>query len=92
MNIKMKKWLKYGLIFGIVSLILEVIDYVLAIILCPEITGGIGCILPIKIVESIVPDFVKFGNFIINILMTIIFYFIIGAIIGLIVNKIRDKK
>ena len=88
----MERWLKFGLIFFIVSLVLKIIDHAVAFILCPKDLVNIGCMLPTGILEIPLPHILRFNNPIISILITSIFYLIMGSIIGLIVGKIKSKK
>ncbi|MDP1695436.1 MAG: hypothetical protein Q8L29_00810 [archaeon] len=89
----MKYWLKGGLTFGIVSLFLEILDYILAKIYCLSIENAV-CIFPTKIIESPIIFIRNVGNIlpngiIVNIISVIIFYFILGLFIGLIYEKIK---
>jgi len=89
------EWLKGGIILLAISLVLEIIDYAAAFLFCPEIVGGIGCILPTRILEIpalYVLNFLTFGNFIPSILITLLFYFIVGALIGFMISKLKSKQ
>jgi hypothetical protein len=87
------RWLKFGIIFSAVSLILELIDYLVAAIACSKLPsdGSVACMFPLKILELPVQSWVS-GSAIIIVLMTVIFYLVVGALIGLIVDKIKSKK
>jgi len=99
----MKTWLKFSRNLLLISLILEIIDYIVAAIFCPEVVGSnLGCMLPTRVVE-IIPFYILssplniFGfnqptSTLLRIIITVIIWFIIGAIIGLIIGKIKNKK
>jgi len=87
------RWIRFGIIFMIISLGLELIDYIGATILCPKDIVGLGCMFPLRLLE--IP--VSFGltssaSSIMRITITTTFYFVIGALIGVIVNKTKSKK
>ncbi|MFA6023055.1 MAG: hypothetical protein WC781_03130 [Candidatus Pacearchaeota archaeon] len=89
----MKTWLKFGLIFsGIFALI--------NIIFLP--IGAIGIIVPIDFAGLFLAALFGYdimnsstiftGYFVLMILGSAIFWFIIGAIVGWIINRIKNKK
>jgi len=90
------RWLRFGIFFMIISLGLELIDYILAAILCTkdiQDIPGLSCGLPLRIFEYPIQFFgLVSGSVITNILITVLFYFVLGAVIGFVIDKIKYKK
>lgn len=89
MNKKLKYLLKGGLIVGILAVILEItfLNFCTTNLFC------VGLNLILLSPGLYVSNVLKLGpNIIINIFGNVIFYFILGGIIGLIVYKIKSKK
>lgn len=100
----MKTWLKGGLIGTGIGLVLFLLLKIIAPIIC-DINQGFGAlcrigsyilILPGSLIARIMGRFLLMGSRtalpVLTIFCQIILYFIIGAVIGLIISRIRQKK
>ena len=100
-------WLRVGIILFFISLSLEIVDYTAGSIICSNVSGTSltvvetntaqipnTCVLPTKIIEVLVPFRLAslFDISVIHIVITSIFYFFIGALIGVIITKIKTKR
>jgi len=93
----MKRWLKYGLILGGIAALVIILNFLYCLGRELEFcTVPILIIsLPILFVLNFLEDIGRFGGIYFPSLfmpIVIIFYFAIGAIIGLIVSKIKKDK
>jgi len=89
----MKRWLKYGKNGAIVGLVLGFVALV-GLMNC----NGIGClpfvfpILPaVLLIELLGTNYTASLNFV-YFLINVLAFFIVGAIVGLIVDKVKSKK
>jgi len=87
----MKNWLKYGLIFLLIFAVINAIFLPM---------GAIGIIVPFNLVGLFVATLFGYnmmnspsidGHFVLMILVSAVFWFIIGSVVGLIVGKIKSK-
>ena len=88
----MKEWLKYGIIVSILGTIFTIIGLATNIVCqigesCPQPLINrivMGLIYPLQAIFNLSGYPLLFG--------TIIYYFVIGALIGLIIQKIKSKN
>ncbi len=87
MNEKLKQFLKWGIGLAIVTFLAE-------LIFLATCSGGLGCLAIGLIYETpglVINQLLKTANEKILFIIDIIFYFILGGVIGLIIHKIRNK-
>lgn len=82
-------WKKFGIIFLIAALVIEIADYLMALIVCPAMNAS--CRLPLRIVEAPILAFGLISNLFIITSLAILFWFVIGAIAGLIYGMIKSR-
>jgi hypothetical protein len=85
-------WLKCGIVLSTVSFVLEIVDLAVAAIICRDLQPGLICIFPTGLVNY--PFYVLFHELRISsvmmvVILSVLGYFIIGAIFGLLITKLR---
>jgi len=97
------RWLKYGLLFAGIYALISILTFSLDALTNSDIVIFFGAIFTIISLPAIWLSFIFFGRYdalyyltseklIFVIIASIIIYFIIGTLIGLLVGKIKSSK